>query len=170
MATAKNSVIEHRAYARVGLLGNPSDVYYGRTISISLGNFWASVKLEPSDNLMILPHPAHDLVQFDSLPHLVRFHSIISVFDVLVCLVNLGFDLILCVGVCLFVFGSVGVSWNHTILLKSAAFGLNLVYGLRLIELHWGLMLIVLKFFVLGLVLLLMQIWICEIKFLLEID
>lgn len=80
MASAKNSVIEHRAYARVGLLGNPSDVYYGRTISISLGNFWASVKLEPSDNLMILPHPAHDLVQFDSLPHLVRFHSTISVF------------------------------------------------------------------------------------------
>lgn len=80
MASAKNSVIERRAYARVGLLGNPSDVYYGRTISISLGNFWASVKLEPSDNLMILPHPAHDLVQFDSLPHLVRFHSTISVF------------------------------------------------------------------------------------------
>lgn len=74
MATEKNSVIEHRAYARVGLLGNPSDVYNGRTISFSLGNFWASVKLQPSDNLMIVPHPAHDLVQFDSLPHLVLFY------------------------------------------------------------------------------------------------
>ncbi|XP_057791708.1 glucuronokinase 1-like [Salvia miltiorrhiza] len=72
MATDENAVIEHRAYARVGLLGNPSDVYYGRTISFSLGNFWASVKLQPSDNLMILPHPAHDLVQFDSLTHLVN--------------------------------------------------------------------------------------------------
>lgn len=72
MATEENSVIEHRAYARVGLLGNPSDVYNGRTISFSLGNFWASVKLQPSDNLMIVPHPAHDLVQFDSLSHLVN--------------------------------------------------------------------------------------------------
>ncbi|KAG8384880.1 hypothetical protein BUALT_Bualt04G0164300 [Buddleja alternifolia] len=52
MAGDKNAAIEHRAYARVGLLGNPSDVYYGRTISFSLGNFWASVKLEPSQDLV----------------------------------------------------------------------------------------------------------------------
>ncbi|XP_051141429.1 glucuronokinase 1-like [Andrographis paniculata] len=64
-------VIEHRAYARVGLLGNPSDVYFGRTISFSLGNFWASVKLLPSKDLVIVPHPTHDLVQFNSLSHLV---------------------------------------------------------------------------------------------------
>ncbi|GLT33195.1 hypothetical protein SLA2020_078000 [Shorea laevis] len=64
--------IEHKAYARVGLLGNPSDVYHGRTISFSLGNFWASVKLEPSEHLIINPHPVHDLVQFQSLDHLVN--------------------------------------------------------------------------------------------------
>ncbi|XP_020597824.1 glucuronokinase 1-like isoform X2 [Phalaenopsis equestris] len=63
--------IEHRAYARVGLLGNPSDLYFGRTISFSIGNFWASVRLEPSENLVIRPHPKHDLVSFDSLRHLV---------------------------------------------------------------------------------------------------
>lgn len=66
-------VIEHKAYARIGLLGNPSDVYYGNTISISIANFWASVKLEPSDRLVINPHPYHDLVEFDSLNHLVCF-------------------------------------------------------------------------------------------------
>ena len=66
------TVIEHKVHARVGLLGNPSDVYYGRTISFSLGNFWASVRLQPSDHLVISPHPTHDLVQFDSLGHLVR--------------------------------------------------------------------------------------------------
>ncbi|KMT08071.1 hypothetical protein BVRB_6g143960 [Beta vulgaris subsp. vulgaris] len=65
-------VIEHKAYARIGLLGNPSDVYYGNTISISIANFWASVKLEPSDRLVINPHPYHDLVEFDSLNHLVN--------------------------------------------------------------------------------------------------
>ncbi|XP_022774365.1 glucuronokinase 1-like isoform X4 [Durio zibethinus] len=64
-------MIQHRACALVGLLGNPSDVYFGKTISFSLGNFWASVKLEPSHHLVIKPHPTHDLVQFNSLDHLV---------------------------------------------------------------------------------------------------
>ncbi|GAA0160068.1 carbohydrate kinase [Lithospermum erythrorhizon] len=65
-------VIEHKAYGRVGLLGNPSDVYYGRTISLSLANFWASVRLEPSIDLVIVPHPTHDLLHFTSLFHLVN--------------------------------------------------------------------------------------------------
>ncbi|CAN1272968.1 Glucuronokinase 1 [Linum perenne] len=64
--------IEHRSYARVGLLGNPSDVYFGRTISFSLSNFWATVVLRPSDDLVITPHPKHDLVNFSSLDHLVN--------------------------------------------------------------------------------------------------
>lgn len=68
----EEGVIEHKAYARVGLLGNPSDVYYGRTISFSLGNFWASVRLKPSQDLLIVPHPTNDLVQFNSLSHLVN--------------------------------------------------------------------------------------------------
>ncbi|KAK9152413.1 hypothetical protein Syun_010722 [Stephania yunnanensis] len=66
-------VIEHKAYARIGLLGNPSDVYFGRTISFSLANFWASVKLQPSSgDLTIQPHPTHDLVCFNSINHLVN--------------------------------------------------------------------------------------------------
>ncbi|KAJ7970755.1 Glucuronokinase 1 [Quillaja saponaria] len=67
-----SDVIEHKAYARIGLLGNPSDVYFGKTISLSLGNFWASVKLQPSHVLVIKPHPTHDFVQFKSLDHLVN--------------------------------------------------------------------------------------------------
>ncbi|KAG6656542.1 hypothetical protein I3843_04G028800 [Carya illinoinensis] len=67
-----SNAIEHKAYARVGLLGNPSDVYYGRTISFTFGNFWASVQLQPSDELVIKPHPTHDLVQFRCLDHLVN--------------------------------------------------------------------------------------------------
>ncbi|XP_077216590.1 glucuronokinase 1-like isoform X2 [Tasmannia lanceolata] len=64
--------IEHKAYARVGLLGNPSDVYFGRTISFSLANFWATVRLNPSQHFVIQPHPTHDLVRFDSIHHLVN--------------------------------------------------------------------------------------------------
>lgn len=69
----QSAVIEHKSYARVGLLGNPSDVYFGNTISFSLGNFWASVRLEPSTDLVIVPHPSHDLVQFNSISHLVCY-------------------------------------------------------------------------------------------------
>jgi glucuronokinase len=70
-AEEKEMAIEHKAYARVGFLGNPSDVYFGRAISFSLANFWASVVLRPSDELIIQPHPKHDLVSFDSIHHLV---------------------------------------------------------------------------------------------------
>lgn len=65
-------MIKHKSYARVGFLGNPSDVYFGKTISFSLGNFWASVQLEESEYLVINPHPHHDLVRFDSITHLVK--------------------------------------------------------------------------------------------------
>lgn len=66
------AVLEHRSFARIGFLGNPSDVYFGRTISFTIGNFWATAKLEPSDHLLIKPHPFHDLVRFESLDNLVR--------------------------------------------------------------------------------------------------
>ncbi|CAM8995399.1 unnamed protein product [Rhodiola kirilowii] len=66
------AAIEHEVYARIGLLGNPSDVYFGRTISFSLSNFSAKVLLEPSEKLIIEPHPTHDLMHFDSLDHLVH--------------------------------------------------------------------------------------------------
>ena len=66
-----SSPIGHRAFARVGFLGNPSDVYFGRAISFSVANFFASVHLQPSDDLVIRPHRTHDLANFRSLVHLV---------------------------------------------------------------------------------------------------
>ncbi|KAL9666729.1 hypothetical protein QQ045_001067 [Rhodiola kirilowii] len=65
-------VIEHEVYARIGLLGNRSVVYFGRTISLSLSNFLATVRLEPSEKLIIEPHSTHDLMHFNSLDHLVN--------------------------------------------------------------------------------------------------
>lgn len=58
---------EHRAYARVGLLGNPSDVYGGKVVSLAVAGLWATVRLRPSAELLIQPHPHHDLVAFPSL-------------------------------------------------------------------------------------------------------
>ena len=38
-------IIHKRAYARAGLLGNPSDGYNGKNISCIVRNFWAEVVL-----------------------------------------------------------------------------------------------------------------------------
>lgn len=46
-------IIESRAYARAGLLGNPSDGYFGKTISISVRNFGAHVSLYQTPELKI---------------------------------------------------------------------------------------------------------------------
>jgi len=48
-------IIESRAYARAGLLGNPSDGYFGKTISISVRNFGAHVSLYETPELKIEP-------------------------------------------------------------------------------------------------------------------
>jgi glucuronokinase len=48
--------ITTRAYARAGLVGNPSDGYYGKTISFIIRNFGAEVTLEESDELRIEPN------------------------------------------------------------------------------------------------------------------
>jgi len=47
--------IESRAYARAGLLGNPSDGYFGKIIAIAVKNFHASVFLKESKELNIEP-------------------------------------------------------------------------------------------------------------------
>ncbi len=46
-------IIESRAYARAGLLGNPSDGYFGKTISITVRNFGAHVSLYQTPELKI---------------------------------------------------------------------------------------------------------------------
>jgi len=64
-------VIETVAYARAGLLGNPSDGYFGKTISFTFSNFRARVLVYPSGRLEIKPSKA-DLPIFDSLEDLYR--------------------------------------------------------------------------------------------------
>lgn len=50
-----------RCYARVGLLGNPSDGFFGKTISFSLANFHAEVRVEPQpDRVELVPNPLYD--------------------------------------------------------------------------------------------------------------
>lgn len=48
-------LIESSAYARAGLIGNPSDGYHGKTISCIVRNFSASVRCYSSPTLSIRP-------------------------------------------------------------------------------------------------------------------
>ncbi|KAK3744354.1 hypothetical protein QZH41_016482, partial [Actinostola sp. cb2023] len=56
-----------RAYARIGLMGNPSDGFNGKTISLSIANFWAEVTIQESQQLVLVPHPLNDPTEFGSL-------------------------------------------------------------------------------------------------------
>ena len=61
--------IETYAHGRAGLLGNPSDGYYGKTISLLVRNFRARVIIYPSAKLEIKAGKA-DLPVFESLEDL----------------------------------------------------------------------------------------------------
>lgn len=58
--------VTQRCYARIGLIGNPSDGYGGKTLSAICKNFYAEVTLTRSTQLVIPP----DDYQFDSLSDL----------------------------------------------------------------------------------------------------
>jgi glucuronokinase len=60
-----------RAYARAGLLGNPSDGYHGKTISFSVRNYWAEVVLYEWDAVEIVLAD-DDRARFDSVHDLAR--------------------------------------------------------------------------------------------------
>jgi len=63
-------IIKTRAYARVGLIGNPSDGYFGKTISSAITNFSAEVMLWESPRLQVILHDFYDPTEFDSLADL----------------------------------------------------------------------------------------------------
>jgi Mevalonate kinase len=62
-------IIESRAFARAGLLGNPSDGYFGKTVSIIIRNFGASVSLYETPELKI-EETEVDLNTFRNVHHL----------------------------------------------------------------------------------------------------
>jgi glucuronokinase len=63
-------MIGHRTYARIGLIGNPSDGFFGKTLSTCIKNFHAQVVLMESLRIKIVPHSIHDPTEFSSLAEL----------------------------------------------------------------------------------------------------
>jgi glucuronokinase len=64
-------IITTNAYARAGLVGNPSDGYFGKTISFIIRNFSATVRLWESPHFEIVPGHG-DLARFDSIKAYLR--------------------------------------------------------------------------------------------------
>jgi len=70
-------IIESRAYARAGLLGNPSDGYFGKTISIIVRNFGAHVSLYQTPELKIEARD-QDLNIFHNMSQLVESVNLVG--------------------------------------------------------------------------------------------
>ena len=64
-------VIKARSFARAGFLGNPSDGYFGKTISFSFTKFCVDLRLTESSRLRFIPGEVDDAT-FDSPKQLVR--------------------------------------------------------------------------------------------------
>ncbi|MBM80188.1 MAG: GHMP kinase [Planctomycetaceae bacterium] len=63
-------IIRKQAHARAGLIGNPSDGYNGKTISIAIVNYRAQVVLYEWEDVEIIPSQ-EDHSRFDSISDLV---------------------------------------------------------------------------------------------------
>ena len=65
-----------RSYARVGIMGNPSDQFNGKTLSATIGNFWAQASIAPLDDrakgIRLIPHPLCDPSTFSCPSDLVQ--------------------------------------------------------------------------------------------------
>ncbi len=60
--------------SRAGLLGNPSDAYFGRAIGVAVGNFAARARCEASEGLTLVA-PDGSRAEFDSSAALLRHVS-----------------------------------------------------------------------------------------------
>lgn len=69
-------MIHEQVGARVGLVGNPSDGFGGKTIATLIGDFQASVTGWESPQIEIIPHPRFDPFSFRDLEHLVYTASL----------------------------------------------------------------------------------------------
>jgi glucuronokinase len=63
--------IQKKAYARAGILGNPSDGYFGKIIAITIKDFEAKVFLDESHELMIQSHK-DDIPVYKNIQDLVE--------------------------------------------------------------------------------------------------
>ena len=71
MREGSTMILETISHARAGLVGNPSDGYYGKTLSFTMSNFSAKVTLWESPDIQFLPNP-EDEAAFKNLDQLME--------------------------------------------------------------------------------------------------
>ena len=64
-------ILQEKAYARAGLIGNPSDGYFGKTISFRIRNYFAEVTLYETPEIEIMPNE-RDHCRFQDIGSLVQ--------------------------------------------------------------------------------------------------
>ena len=64
-------IVKTRSFARAGLLGNPSDGYFGKTLSFAFANFGVDLTLTESSRMRFVPGEVDDAM-FDSPEQLVH--------------------------------------------------------------------------------------------------
>jgi glucuronokinase len=64
-------IVDSRSFARAGFLGNPSDGYFGKTISFTFTDFFVDLRLTESERLRFVPGEVDDAT-FTSPKELVR--------------------------------------------------------------------------------------------------
>lgn len=64
-------IVRTKAFTRAGLAGNPSDGYFGKTLSVTFKNYYAEVTMYETPDIEILPNN-RDHSYFENLEHLVK--------------------------------------------------------------------------------------------------
>ena len=64
-------IYRDRCCARIGLVGNPSDGYNGKTIAVAIRNFWAEATVYESPRLELRPAP-QDRADFESVEEMLN--------------------------------------------------------------------------------------------------
>ncbi|KAA0161344.1 hypothetical protein FNF28_05092 [Cafeteria roenbergensis] len=79
-----SDVVTAEAFARVGLMGNPSDGFFGRTVAATISNFKASVTVWPDRSpagargrVTLAPHPVFDAAVFANVAQASAWHTTI---------------------------------------------------------------------------------------------
>eukprot|EP00397_Hematodinium_sp_SG-2012_P018873 GEMP01019358.1.p1 GENE.GEMP01019358.1~~GEMP01019358.1.p1 ORF type:complete len:670 (+),score=127.26 GEMP01019358.1:39-2048(+) len=66
--------VTRRCYARAALMGNPSDGFGGKTLAMTVSNFYAEVTVRLAKHVTFVSHPEHDANAWDDLVNFLE-HS-----------------------------------------------------------------------------------------------
>lgn len=70
--------VQEKCFPRVGLMGNPSDGFNGKTVSFLFDNFssFVNIRAIDSNSIRFIPNPEHDRFEFSSFEALQQYCSI----------------------------------------------------------------------------------------------